>query len=191
MIVAFTLLSLATSIVDQRVTNSFDQQLLSEFETVCSDLSSLETVRNAASDNGWHDYQASPDSVHAKSLSSFSKLLAPEDLEIVDFTKLVSGKDIVLSLSDVQADGGSSLTCRMHYYSAVQAISEADVSASVGQKPIQAKDDKNLTARAWFPGLKPEHSGLQAIYVPSDSPLVNEVNLKGVILIARQKKDAN
>ncbi len=189
---AVSLLLLATTLPTSGVSHGYsDSQLISEFHEVCSDLTSLNRIRSIALANGWAEYTAPKDSTHAKFLANVKSLIAQDEMKIGNFTKLLSGTEIILAISDVKLSDGSSVTCRLHDYSASKNIDESKVSKIVGSDPKQAKNNINLTARAWFPGLKPQHTSLQTIYVPAESPLVNEVSLKGLILIARQKKGLN
>ncbi len=179
--------AVASSEVDkQTVSSNFDLRMFAEFKSICSDISSLEAISTSAIKSDWLSYQVPERSIHAKSLAGLTSLLASKDIQILNFTKKITGKDIILSLSHVMTKEDNVISCRMHDYSAIGPIDSAVIKNSLDREPDIIKEDANLTILAWIPGLNLQHSQLKMIYTPPESPLVNELNFKGVILIAQQ-----
>jgi len=191
MLTAAVLFSMATADVGVADKNSAVSELVTQFETVCSNLLDFETIRKSALANGWQYFNAKPESTHAKMTAGMKQLDGVESLKLLDFSKSISGSMIILSISTVDIENGNALTCRMHNYSATRPFSEAAVSKIVGAKPVETQNDSNLTARLWLPGLAADHTSLQTLYVPPNSPLVEKLFFKGAMLIARKKKGLN
>lgn len=171
---------------EQAVSSTFDQQMFAEFKSICSDISSLEAISGIVLKGDWLSYQAPKTSIHAKSLAGFTSLLAPKDIQILNFIKKILDKDVILSLSRVATKEDNVISCRMHDYAAIAPINPAVIKSSLDREPDLIKEDANLTVIAWIPGLNLQHSQLKMIYTPPESPLVNELNFKGVMLIAQQ-----